>query len=123
MKQDETVWVDCLVEEYDSKKQAFRVKWLNENVMREKWVNRMNLMFDFDEEEEMERRKRLALERKNLNEYFQDLNLLVDVMREKVKLNLPEDVFEKIANSAFSHAGVKNHNKEKHNQRVGVNKH
>lgn len=62
-------------------------------------------MFDFDDSDEMEKRKKLALERKNLNDYFQDINFLVDVMKQKIQLNLPEDVFEKIANSAF---GAKN---------------
>lgn len=49
---------------YDTQTRLFEISWANENVKRLKKVKRLNLLFDFDDLSEFEKRRELAAERR-----------------------------------------------------------
>jgi hypothetical protein len=58
------LWYDCMAIGYDAKAKLFEIQWANDNVKRTKKVRRLNMLFDFDELEEFEKRRALAVERR-----------------------------------------------------------
>jgi hypothetical protein len=70
--------MDCLVHEYDVKQKRFKIVWSNQKKTQAKWVHRMNLQFDFDEAVKMEKRRKMALEKKELFIYYSSVNMQIE---------------------------------------------
>ena len=71
------------------------------NKMQTKWVHRLNLMFDFDEGQQIDNRRKLAWERRDMHLYAQDMDNLIDKVQSKIQLNLPMQMINKIVMQTF----------------------